>query len=107
MENVKKLDYIFKSLINAAGVFVYVVAIALLLFNGQNIFGKTPTVLTPIFMLLLFIISALVTGSLVLGKPILLYLEGNKKEAVKMFFATSLWILMFLFIVAVILLIVK
>lgn len=39
-------------------------------------------------MLLLLILSATVTGSLVLGRPILWYLDGKKKEAVSLFVAT-------------------
>lgn len=76
----KKYEYILKSFINATGVLIYVSAIAFFGFNGEKIFGNKPNFLIPLFMLLLFIISASVTGLLVLGKPIQLYLNGLKKK---------------------------
>lgn len=93
----KKSDYILKSFINAGGVFLYVAAVAWLSFNSQRIFGGKPdNFLAPLFALLLLVISASITGFLVLGKPILLYLEGLKKEALKMLFATLAWLVLFL-----------
>jgi hypothetical protein len=56
-------------------------------------------------MLLLFIISASVTGLLVLGKPIHLYLSGLKKEAFVLLFATTGWLVLFLVGITVILLV--
>ena len=100
----KKSDYFLKSLINAAGVFVYVSAVAWLGFNNQRIFGKPTNFLTPLFVLLLFVVSASITGLLVLGKPILLYLDGLKKEAFILLFATLAWLVLFLIVVVIILL---
>lgn len=52
-------------------------------------FAEEPdTVFAPIMALMLFVFSAAVTGSLVLGKPILWYIDGKKKEAVQLFFST-------------------
>ncbi|MBI2054985.1 MAG: hypothetical protein HYT39_02710 [Candidatus Sungbacteria bacterium] len=61
----KKSDYFFRSLVNAAGVFIYMSGVAWLGFNNQMIFGKPTNFLTPLFVLLLFVISASVTGLLV------------------------------------------
>jgi len=74
------------ALIDAGGTTVYIIAIASFLFYAQKIFGanEPDTVLAPIVMLLLFVISAATTSSLVFGKPILWYLEGKKKEAVSL-----------------------
>lgn len=76
--------------LNALGTTLYVALVASLLFNAPLIFGSTgkDTVFIPIAMLLLFVISASVTGSLVLGRPLLWYLDGKKKEAVSLFIAT-------------------
>jgi len=100
----KKSDYLFKSFISAGGVFIYVSAIAWLGFNSQTIFGKDGDIgfLLPVFTLLLFVISALVTGLLVLGKPIHLYLSGAKKEAFILLFTTLVWLVLLLLIVAVV-----
>ena len=51
------------------------------LFYAPKVFGRGNSVLIPIAMLLLFVFSAALTGALILGRPILWYLEGNKKEA--------------------------
>lgn len=89
---------------NAAGVFIYVSIIAWFGFNSQKIFDKSPSMLIPLFMLLLFIISALVTGLLVLGKPIHLYLSGFKKESFILLFSTLSWLILFLIMIVVALL---
>lgn len=39
-------------------------------------------------MLSLFVLSVTVMGLLFLGKPLTLYLDGQKKEAVRFFFST-------------------
>lgn len=57
------------------------------LFEGQGFF------LVPVIMLTLFVFSALVTGSLMLGKPIMLYLDNEKKSAVKMLMANAIMLL--------------
>ncbi|MBI1999304.1 MAG: hypothetical protein HYS74_01450 [Parcubacteria group bacterium] len=101
----EKSEYFLKSFINAAGVFIYVSAIALFLSNTKGIFGDIEDMLfIPVFMLLLFIISATVTGLLVLGKPLHLYLAGLKKEALALLLATLAWLIFFLLVVAAVLL---
>ncbi|MEK9154676.1 MAG: hypothetical protein AAB596_01215 [Patescibacteria group bacterium] len=100
----KKYDYILKSLINASGVFVYVLIVAWVLFNAKEIFKEPAGLLIPIFMLLLLIISATITGLLVLGKPIYLYFNGLKKEAIILLFATLAWLVVFLIVVIIALL---
>ena len=92
--------YIVRSFLNALGVFVYVSLVAVMMFNIEHIFGNKPdNFLAPVFMLLLFIISASVTGLLVLGKPIYLLTKGLKKEAATLLFATIAWLVAFLLIV--------
>jgi hypothetical protein len=101
----KKSDYLLKSFIGAGGVFVYTTAVAWLGFNSQRIFGgKEDNFLAPLFVLLLFVISASITGLLVLGKPIHLYLNGLKKEAFTLLFATLAWLTIFLIAIVIILL---
>ncbi len=100
-----KATYLIKSFINAAGVFIYITAIAWFLFNGKNFFGNDNNWLVPVFMLLLFVISAAITGLLVLGKPAHLYFTGMKKEAVILLFATLAWLVVFLVLVMAILIV--
>jgi len=97
-------DYTSKSFKNAAGTFIYISAIAWFFSYAQQIFGnKENAFVIPIFMLLLFVISACITGFLVLGKPILWYMEGLKKEAFNLFFATVGWLGFFLILVGMVL----
>ncbi|HPI67226.1 MAG TPA: hypothetical protein PKZ16_01640 [bacterium] len=102
----KKKDYLIKSLISAFSVLVYVSAVAGLLSNTKSLFGEVPepNLFIPIFMLLLFIISATVTGLLVFGRPIYLYLGGSKKEAIILLLVTLGWLALFLIAVALVLL---
>lgn len=97
-----KLQNIKYSFLSATGVFIYVSAISWFFSNAKVIFGNTtePNFLIPILMLLLFVISASITGLLVLGKPIHLYLSGHKKEAFTLLFSTLVWLVIFLLIVA-------
>ena len=101
--SIKNSDYFLRSLAHAAGVFIYTSAVAWFLSNAQSVFGKAEGFLAPLFMLLLFIISASVTGLLVLGKPIHLYLSGLKKEAFILLFSTLAWLVIFLSAVVVVL----
>ena len=94
------MNKIIKSaLIDAAGTTLYVILVASFMFYLQ---GNAPkeeinTVFIPIAMLLLLVVSAALTGSLVFGKPVMMYLDGKKKEAVSLIGYT----LGFLFIITV------
>ncbi|MBU0668225.1 MAG: hypothetical protein ABH861_01270 [Patescibacteria group bacterium] len=91
----KKAEYTLKGSLYALGVLAYTSAVAWLMFNGEAIFGKASDFLMPLFLLLLLIISASITGLLVLGKPIHLYLSGHKKEAFTLLFSTLAWLALF------------
>ena len=78
------------ALLSAFGVALYVWGVVSLMTHLSSVIPTGPdTVLAPMFMLLLFVISAATTGFFVLGRPILLYLNGNKREAVLLFLATT------------------
>ncbi|MFA5211062.1 MAG: hypothetical protein WC414_00980 [Patescibacteria group bacterium] len=79
------------SLAGSAGTIIYIMLVVWFmgqaehgLFEGQSFF------LAPVMMLTLFVFSALVTGSLILGKPIMLYVDNEKKTAIKMLVTTVL-----------------
>jgi len=82
---------IFKyAALNALGTVAYIALVATFFANANSLFGDKAegTVLIPMAMLLLFVVSASITGSLVLGRPILWYLDGKKKDAVALLMAT-------------------
>jgi hypothetical protein len=82
-----KNQIIKHALTNAALTALYIAAVASFLFYVPHFLGadqKADTVLIPIAMLLLFVFSAGLTGFLVFGRPVLWYLDGNKKEALSL-----------------------
>lgn len=83
---------IYSSLISSFLLVVYVSAVALLLENGDKLFGKVSNIPAVTLMLLLLVFSVLVCGLLLLGGPIYLYFEKNKKEACKMLLANILFL---------------
>jgi len=97
----KKSEFLLKGLIYALGVLVYTSAVAWILFNGESIFGKKNSFLMPVVLLLLFIISACITSLLVLGKPIQLYFDHRKKEAIVLLFCTLSWLIFFILSIVV------
>lgn len=78
--------------LNSIGVGVYVLAISLIIRNGERIFGQMNNFLGPAVFLLLFVLSASITGALVLGRPVWLYFENRKAEAIKLFSYTIVWL---------------
>jgi hypothetical protein len=103
----KKSELIKQSLLYSLAVVVYVFLVSLLMSNGQRLFGKVDNVISGVAMLLLFVFSAAVTGSLVFGKPILMYLDGAKKEAVKMLIYTIIWLFFWLMLFFLLVLAIK
>jgi hypothetical protein len=93
--------------INSTLTAFYIGLIASFLFYGPHFFaleGKPDTVFAPIMMLMLFVFSAAITGTLMLGKPIMWYLDGKRKEAISLFFYTLavffvITLLVFLFLI--------
>lgn len=88
----KNSKLILWGFLQALGVAVYVSVVALVMQNGEKMFGKMNNFWGPVGFLLLFVLSAAVTGSLTLGRSVLMYLENRKAEAVKLFGFTLGWL---------------
>jgi len=86
-------NLIVRSLFQAVAVIFYVMLVAGFMFNAERVIGKVQTFWGPVAFLLLFVVSAAVTGYLVLGKSLMWYLDGFKKEAVKLAFLTVGWLM--------------
>ncbi len=85
----------FNSLLTA----FYITLVASFLFYVPHSFlEEAHTVLVPVMMLMLFVFSAAITGMLVLGRPVLWYLEGKKKEAVSLLIYTLSFFLIIMII---------
>jgi len=89
-------------LVHTLGVVVYVGLVTLIMMHGAQVFGQVNNFLGQVMFLMLFIISALITGGLVLGRPIFLYFEGDKKQSLQLFFWTGFWLAIMTIIVFVI-----
>ncbi len=88
----EKSKLIQRSFVNSLSAVVYIAIVAWFMFNGGQIFGKMENFWGPFALLLLFVISATAVGALILGKPILLYLDGEKKAGVEMFLCSLAWL---------------
>jgi len=95
------------SFLQAAGVAIYIFLVANLMLHGNSWFGPMAgNILGPVLLLTLFIVSALITASMVLGYPIYLFWEKKKrKEAIKLVLMTTGWLFLFLLVVLVLILI--
>lgn len=68
--------------INAIATAVYIIAVASFMYYGQTAsFGNKNIILMPIAMLMLFVFSAAFTAILIFGRPVMLYLDGKKNDA--------------------------
>ena len=88
---------------HAVLVVVYVSIVAWVMQHAPQWFRPGKTILTPIAFLMLFVFSAAVVSALVLGRPVLLYAEGQKKEALKFFGFTLLWLFVITIVVFLVL----
>jgi len=89
----KNSKTIFEGFLSAAAVLIYVFFIAYVLTNGEAWFGAVNSFFAPAMILMLFVVSALITASLVFAKPIYLYFEGKKKQGIELFFSTASWLI--------------
>jgi hypothetical protein len=75
--------------LNALLAALYIVFIVVLITYGPVLARQKPdTVLAPIAVLSLFVFSAAFMGYVFFFQPILMYIEGHKREAVKLFTKT-------------------
>jgi hypothetical protein len=95
-----------KPFIYASGAVGYIVVIVLIL-NFSKYFPQKETIIIPMLMLSLFVLSAAVMGFLFLSEPLKLFLENQKEEAVKFFAKTVGIFACFVVLLAVLVLLVK
>ncbi len=79
-------------LIQAVAVALYVILIAVILNSGEQLFGKMSTFWGPVAFLLLFVVSAAITGALTLARPLMLYFDNHRREGIKLFLWTIAWL---------------
>lgn len=84
----EKSKLLFWAVVDSLGIFAYVSLVAFIMFNGEKLFGKIDNFTGPMMILLLFVVSAVITGALFLGRPAYFYFNGMKKEGIQLFFYT-------------------
>lgn len=92
-----------RSFLNALGTVSYITLLALAFSSLERFAGNKPdSFFAPVLFLTLFVLSAGVTASLVLGKPVLMYLANDKNEAIKLFVYTLGWLLVAVIILLIV-----
>jgi hypothetical protein len=74
------------------GVVAYVALIAGFIFRAEAWFGPMTSPWGPMLFLLILVLSAAITGTLVFGRPAFLALQGNRSEALHVL-ATSITVI--------------
>ena len=76
------------AVLQSLGIVAYSALVALIMTNGDHLFGEMNTVLAGIAFLMFFILSVAIVGSLIVVKPLMLYLDAKKKEAIALLIYT-------------------
>lgn len=75
-------------IINAVSALIYIIIVALVMsFVGKYANGQD-NIITPIAVLSILTLSAAVMGYLFISQPLMMYLDGKKKDAVMLFLQT-------------------
>jgi hypothetical protein len=88
---------VLTSFISQVLLLAYVAGVSWFMNNAQYFFDEKPGIIGGVLFLFLFVFSALISGMLVLGGPIYLYWEKEKKTAAKMLSFNILFIAMIMF----------
>jgi hypothetical protein len=74
--------------LNAGAAAIYIAAVASFLFYGVERIDEVDTILIPMAMLSLFVLSATIMGLVFFYQPVRLYLNGEKDEAARLLLKT-------------------
>lgn len=75
--------------VNALAASAYIVVVAFTMFYASKAIDHMESVMVPIFVLSLFVLSAAVMGFLFCYQPLRLFLDGDKQEGVVFFLKTT------------------
>ncbi len=108
MVKIKNLSLPFLGFLQATGLLIYVTLVALFMSNANQIFGKTDnSFFGPIAFLLLFIISATISATIVLARAGYLFWEKRYQEAFTLLGWTLGWAVLYFILALTSLLIFK
>jgi hypothetical protein len=92
-------------LLQAAGLTFYIASFAALVQGAERWIRNPHPILGITLFLLAFVVSALISGSIVFAYPILLLFDGKKDEALRIVFWSAVWLILFFLLFGVIALI--
>lgn len=106
IKNITMNKLIKRSFLNVLGTLAYISLVSVFMNNASKYLGEKDTALSPVLFLMLFVLSASITGSLILGKPILMYISGEKSDAIKLLIYTLAWLAVMVLVLIIIALII-
>lgn len=80
------------SFFHALSVGAYVFIIVQIITGIGQIGPEDAGIIAPITFLMLLVLSVAVVGMLIFGRPLFMYLDGQKREGVSMAIATIAWL---------------
>jgi len=84
--------------LQALGVTFYCSLVGLVMWRGNEIFGKVDSYIGPVTVLVMLSVSALICGLLVFYKPYKLFFANQKEEAVNVVVSTAISLFVILLI---------
>jgi len=88
----KTSNLCLKGLIQALGVSGYCGLVGVIFWKGEMWFGKMDRYWGPVFFLMLFVVSVMISALIVFYYPYRLFFENKKSEAVKLVLNTAGWL---------------
>lgn len=93
---IKNLSLTFLGFLQATGLLIYIGLVSQIFIHGNKMFGPQFNFLGPLAFLLLFVISAIISGLLVLARPGYLFWEKRYKESFNLIGWTLFWLIIYL-----------
>jgi hypothetical protein len=89
----KEQELCLKGLLQALGVSGYCGLVGVVIWNGNSWFGKMNQYWGPVFFLMLFVMSAIVSALIVFYQPYKMLIKKETHEALQLVVNTALWLL--------------
>ena len=102
----KKASLPFIAFFQALGLVLYCGLIGLLMWKGNDLFGKINNLLGPTLFLVIFVFSAIICALIAMGYPFYLFWEKkDTKKALRLVGFTAGWLVLFVLMIMLLLII--